>query len=304
MAEVTGFTAERMLVIENTTVVDGEVQGDNLILMTREGTPIDAGNVRGPTGFPGVTQPEMDALLLAHIPVGVVLDYINPAVPAKFLAMIGQTIANGQTLYPLLWAVIPASMKSGANIIMPDTRQKVAIGYDSAAGGAMAASVGAASNALSQANLPSFNVSVNPPATTINVDPPNANVTVYDPGHTHRLAGETKINYQEHSHIPGADPALSYVVQRSLPGGAELAVIPGASQFLSVPHTGGDSIRHTHPIDLPTDGSGTGIWAQVDIPAFNATVDIAPFNGTFAGTATPVSTIQPSIVLLKMIKAK
>ncbi|MET0464724.1 MAG: hypothetical protein ABW007_16300 [Chitinophagaceae bacterium] len=53
MAKVTGFTAERMLVIENETVVDGEVQGDNLILLTREGTPIDAGNVRGPQGIQG-----------------------------------------------------------------------------------------------------------------------------------------------------------------------------------------------------------------------------------------------------------
>jgi hypothetical protein len=53
MAEVTGFTSARMLVIENETVVDGEVQGDNLILMTRQGTPIDAGSVRGPQGTPG-----------------------------------------------------------------------------------------------------------------------------------------------------------------------------------------------------------------------------------------------------------
>ncbi|MET0786513.1 MAG: hypothetical protein ABWY25_07405 [Paenisporosarcina sp.] len=53
MATVTGFTAERMLAIENTTVVDGEVQGDNLILLQRDGTPIDAGNVRGPQGNPG-----------------------------------------------------------------------------------------------------------------------------------------------------------------------------------------------------------------------------------------------------------
>jgi hypothetical protein len=53
MAKVTGFTADRMLVIENETVVDGEVQGDNLILTTREGTPINAGNVRGPIGPTG-----------------------------------------------------------------------------------------------------------------------------------------------------------------------------------------------------------------------------------------------------------
>jgi hypothetical protein len=55
MATVTGFTAEKMLEIENETVNDGEIVGDNLILTTRDGTPIDAGNVRGPKGDKGDT---------------------------------------------------------------------------------------------------------------------------------------------------------------------------------------------------------------------------------------------------------
>src|SRR5688500_8739258 len=53
MAVVTGFTAARMLEIENTTVVDGTISGDNLLLEQRDGTIIDAGNVRGPQGIPG-----------------------------------------------------------------------------------------------------------------------------------------------------------------------------------------------------------------------------------------------------------
>jgi hypothetical protein len=57
MAEVTGFTSARMREIEDTTVVDGEIQGDNLILLTREGTPIDAGVVRGPQGSQGPAGP-------------------------------------------------------------------------------------------------------------------------------------------------------------------------------------------------------------------------------------------------------
>jgi hypothetical protein len=51
MATVTGYTAEHMLEIENASIVDGAVEGDNLILMTRGGTEIDAGNVRGPAGL-------------------------------------------------------------------------------------------------------------------------------------------------------------------------------------------------------------------------------------------------------------
>jgi len=53
MATVTGFTAERMLEIEDASVIDGEVRVNNLFLITRGGTEIDAGNVRGPIGNTG-----------------------------------------------------------------------------------------------------------------------------------------------------------------------------------------------------------------------------------------------------------
>jgi glycerophosphoryl diester phosphodiesterase len=51
---VNGFTAERSQNIEDTAIVDGDVVGDNLILKTREGAEIDAGNVRGPQGIQGL----------------------------------------------------------------------------------------------------------------------------------------------------------------------------------------------------------------------------------------------------------
>lgn len=53
MATVTGLTAERMIAMENATVIDGDVVGNNLILRTRDGTTIDTGNVRGPIGPSG-----------------------------------------------------------------------------------------------------------------------------------------------------------------------------------------------------------------------------------------------------------
>lgn len=53
MATVTGLTAARMTEIENASVVDGNVVGDNLILTTFGGTNIDAGSVRGATGPTG-----------------------------------------------------------------------------------------------------------------------------------------------------------------------------------------------------------------------------------------------------------
>lgn len=55
MPTVTGYTAEYMEEINDNTVVDGNIVGDNLILVTRGGTNIDAGNVRGPQGIQGLT---------------------------------------------------------------------------------------------------------------------------------------------------------------------------------------------------------------------------------------------------------
>lgn len=50
MATVDGVTKAKSLAIEAASVVDGEVIGDNLVLYRHDGTPIDAGNVRGPAG--------------------------------------------------------------------------------------------------------------------------------------------------------------------------------------------------------------------------------------------------------------
>lgn len=53
MAVVTGLTAARMLEIEASSVVDGDVVGGHLILQKHDGTEIDAGSVVGPVGPQG-----------------------------------------------------------------------------------------------------------------------------------------------------------------------------------------------------------------------------------------------------------
>jgi hypothetical protein len=53
MTTVSGFTKERMLEIENETVTGGLIVDDDLHLVRRDGTPINAGNVRGPIGPSG-----------------------------------------------------------------------------------------------------------------------------------------------------------------------------------------------------------------------------------------------------------
>lgn len=53
MVTVTGYTASRMKQIEDESIIDGYVSGDNLYLKARDETVIDAGNVRGPQGDKG-----------------------------------------------------------------------------------------------------------------------------------------------------------------------------------------------------------------------------------------------------------
>lgn len=171
MATVTGFTAERMEEMEAATIVDGDVDGSgHLILTKHDASTVDAGSVIGPTGSPGVTQPELDTFMQDHLPIGSSVDYIGTVSPStKWLLAIGQTVVNGQTLYPGFWAVIPAGMKSGSSILMPDMRGKVTVAYDAAQTefDAITETGGAKTHTLTQAQLPAVPVTVDPPATGV-----------------------------------------------------------------------------------------------------------------------------------------
>lgn len=64
-------------------------------------------------------------------PVGMIVDYVGTTAPTGWAVMDGSTITSGQTLYPSLWAVLPSVFKSGANIVLPDTRGRVSVGRNS-----------------------------------------------------------------------------------------------------------------------------------------------------------------------------
>jgi microcystin-dependent protein len=129
MPTVTGYTAEFMDTINDSTVVDGNVVGNDLILVTRDGTEINAGNVRGPTGPTGPS---------GEPPPGVCYPWLGTNAPANHVLMYGQTIANAQTLYPALWTNVDPTWKSGVNLIVPDLRGRIPVGKDNMGGGAAA----------------------------------------------------------------------------------------------------------------------------------------------------------------------
>jgi hypothetical protein len=68
MTTVTGLTADRMLAIEAASVVDGDVDGNgNLILTKHDGSTINAGSVIGPTGPQGPVGSMLPVLSAAGI---------------------------------------------------------------------------------------------------------------------------------------------------------------------------------------------------------------------------------------------
>lgn len=122
MATVTGFTAARMLEIENSTVVDGDIVGDNLILMTRDGTPIDAGVVKGDKGDIGLTGPP-------SAPPGLIRMFAGLVPPTGHLFCDGTLKLRAD--YPELYAAIGTQWGAGdgsTTFGIPNLQQRFPVG--------------------------------------------------------------------------------------------------------------------------------------------------------------------------------
>lgn len=91
MPTVTGYTAAKMQQIEDETVVDGNIVGNDLILVTRGGPTINAGNVRGPQGIQGltgeVTTAQMDTAIDTAVSDAIALVQAAGAVTNAMLAL-------------------------------------------------------------------------------------------------------------------------------------------------------------------------------------------------------------------------
>jgi microcystin-dependent protein len=143
MATITGFTAERMLEIEDGTIVDAEVVGGELILIKHDGTQVNAGSVVGPAGPTGPGGPAGGLI------PGEVRLWPNGVLPE--LADYGLwTWANGEVYvvadHPIAashiaaqWRTFAGASDPGAgNFRVPDLRGLVPAGMDQMPAGARA----------------------------------------------------------------------------------------------------------------------------------------------------------------------
>jgi microcystin-dependent protein len=98
----------------------------------------------------------VDASAQAAVLAGSVVETVRTVAPAGWLFLDGATVTNGQSLYPALWAVIPVTWQSGANIVLPDARGRMTVGYNpsDASFDAIGELGGAKTVTIATANLP------------------------------------------------------------------------------------------------------------------------------------------------------
>lgn len=144
MATVTGLTAERMLAIEDASIIDGRVENGNLILIKHDGTEINAGPVLGPSGPVGPAGPPG----LSAIP-GEVRLWSGDTLPTP--GTYGLWVWADGAVYPVAdhplaadhiadqWRTFAGASDPGpSNFRVPDLRGLVPAGLDAMPGGARA----------------------------------------------------------------------------------------------------------------------------------------------------------------------
>ena len=215
--------------------------------------------IRSPQLFNAPTDPRM------NIPAGVVVATIRTTADVGWLLLDGGSIANADTLYPALWAAVPASWKSGTSLNLPNMANRMLEGQSTTALGATG---GSNTVTIASGNLPthSHTIDHDHASFTTTAGEGTHSHGVSDPGHTHGPAsGDTAFVQQKG--YDGTNKAVSV-------SGTDLSAFnvgsTGSSTTgLSVTST---NSGHTHTIDVPnfTGSSGNGGFANTAMTITNA----------------------------------
>lgn len=100
------------------------------------------------------------------IPAGTISATIKSTADTGWLLLNGASIAGADLLYPSLWAIAPASWKSGTTLNLPNMANKMLEGQSTTA---LGASGGSNTVTITSGNLPTHVHSIDPPSTAVSV---------------------------------------------------------------------------------------------------------------------------------------
>jgi len=285
MAQVTVYTAARMKEIEDASVVDGEVVGDNLILTRFDNTTINAGNVRGAVG---PMNPDGN-------PAGTIIMGGWTANFTGYLVLNGQTVVGGVAANPTVASMYPGWV-SGGNLVLPNASGAVPLGGTTGFG----VLAGSMQHTLVTANVPAHTHNVNSHSHTIDHNHGSAN-TVSGGSHSHTYSGTTGNSSQDmvtkkssgsngfwtgmnndwpDAYLdlgPDTYPNGSLPIVQVIAG---MAVDYGKTHTHSFSGTSSSHTGHTHSFDMPnfTGSSGSSGSATDNGSGSSTPVDHTPRN--------------------------
>jgi microcystin-dependent protein len=213
------------------------------------------------------TMPEARLAAGVAVPIGTILETLRDTAPTNFALCQGQTLTAAESVYPALWAALPAAFKSGSDIILPDMRGRVNIGAGTGAGltaRTLGATGGTETHTLTQAEMPTHTHTQNAHGHTQDAHNHTAS-TDSQGGHVHNSE-----NYPLEA-APGTFAAGSNARTRVI-GGGIATTTAGA---------------HTHS---PTIGNST------------PTIGNATAVNQNAGSGDAHANMQPFVVVNKMIR--
>jgi microcystin-dependent protein len=248
MATITGLTADRMLAIEASSVVDGDVVSGHLILTKHDGSTIDAGSVLGPTGPQGPVGPA-GGLIPGELRLWPGSTLPDPAQFGKWVWADGAvyvvaTYPKAAAAIATQWRTFAGASDPGAsNFRVPDLRGLVPAGMDAMPGGTRANRMtrAVAITIAARTGEEQHIVTVTEmPAHTHGVSDPTHAHGVYDPGHVHYMAFAESGSGPGTTH-PQSDSRAAPIDTGPFPtdGRATGIGIYGAATGISIQNNGG-----------------------------------------------------------------
>jgi microcystin-dependent protein len=225
MATIVGYTAARMKEIEDASIVDGNIVGDELILVRHDGATVNAGNVRGPQGIQGPGGADLTAVMQLLCPTGTVVPFAGAAPPTGWLICDGSSLLRSS--YQALFNVVGTTYGNvdGTHFTLPDLRQRMPLGKAASGTGSVLGGKGGSKDSI---------------------------VVSHSHSHSHGASGSTGAA-GTHKHGVGGDKGSRFIITYSpsgwYAGGSGLQPVTATSMD--------DDGNHTHSVSVSVNADAT-----------------------------------------------